>query len=532
MNKIYRNILLLFFIPVLVDAQQAGTLDSTFNGTGIVLHSTNPLSKTSFQRIRIQPDGKSVVFGYAATDFLWERRTTVTRFNTDGTPDAGFGVNGTCLVEDFPSQGLEGHILPDGSILAAATGFFPNTIAFIKITANGKVDSTFGVNGIVANYQASNANLKSSFLLPDGKIIVIANYYPGADNYPLTFAGRYLANGQPDTTFGNAGIFNIEHPGGELINDISGGGIQPDGKIMIVGSTGQKTTSIYDNWLLIRLNPEGTLDESFGNGGKVVISMGTNFSESCNDVIFLPDGKFLGGGYAQKAPGFHFTVARFNNDGSLDPSFGFNGKSQIGMNCCYSVILDMEMQADGKIVACGYSSEDNDVLNFAIARFKANGAVDQTFGNTGRLILAFEPDTSQIAPTIAIQNDHKILVGGYNSRIDEFEGMGVMVRLHPGPVLVNTFTPENAGVTDLQVYPNPVSGNTLALQYTLETTIPLTIDLYDLTGRKIADIFEKATRYEGENQEDIPLPADLPAGQYYLRMMTDNGFAGMKFVKL
>lgn len=532
MNKINTTILLLLLVPVLVHAQQAGSPDSTFNGTGIVLHSIDPLNKTAFHKIRIQPDGKSVVFGFSATGSLFERRTSVTRFNTDGTPDTDFGINGTCLVPNFPSQGLEGHILPDGSLLAASTGFYPNTIAFTKISSNGVVDSSFGVNGIVANYQASNANLRSTFLLPDGKIIAIANYFPGSEPNPGTFVGRYLANGEPDITFGDSGISVIEPASGQLINAILGGGIQPDGKIMVTGRVGQQTTAANDDWLLIRLNADGTLDQGFGTNGKVVISLGSNFSEGCHDVLFLPDGKFLGGGYARKSPGFHFTVARFNNDGTLDATFGLGGKSQIGMNCCYSSIQDMEMQADGKIVACGYSSEDNEVNNFAIARFKANGAIDQTFGSSGKVILKFEPDTSQFATTIAIQSDNKILVSGYNSKPDEYEGVGVIVRLNPGEVIVNTLTPENAGVAELQLMPNPVTGNTFELKYTLATTSPVTIDLYNLTGSKISTIFEKATRFEGDNQETIPLPADLPQGQYYLRLMTATGFAAVKFVKL
>ncbi len=159
--------------------------------------------------------------------------------------------------------------------------------------------------------------------------------------------------------------------------------LQSDGKIIIAGYS-KNSGGKYD-FSLIRLNTDGSLDASFGNGGKVTASLSSDADKSYA-VAIQSDGKIVVGGYAVRNTDYSdFAVARFNADGSLDASFDSDGMVTTAFcSNCVSEIYGIGIQSDGKIVAIGENyDDDNWDMDFALARYDTNGALDATFGNNG-----------------------------------------------------------------------------------------------------------------------------------------------------
>ncbi|TDH18266.1 T9SS type A sorting domain-containing protein [Segetibacter sp. 3557_3] len=201
----------------------------------------------------------------------------------------------------------------------------------------------------------------------------------------------------------------------------------------------------------------GTLDPTFGNGGKVLIPIRSNTSDQISDIGIQKDGKIVAGGSTQGSINntrvLDFALARFNLDGSLDNSFDADGKVTTLIESI-SAILAIAVQNDGKIVAAGWSSGVNDYpRNITLARYNVDGSLDQTFNGNGIVITLFGGDS--YAHAIAIQNDGKIVVvGRANSRF-------ALVRYNPNGSLDNTFN--GSGIVTTQISPASQSDAAYAL---------------------------------------------------------------------
>jgi uncharacterized delta-60 repeat protein len=183
--------------------------------------------------------------------------------------------------------------------------------------------------------------------------------------------------------------------------------IAPDGKIVIVGGNGFGLPN--ENFALARYNTDGSLDTSFGGDGKVTTSL-TGRPDVAFGVALQPDGKIVAaGGVGLGAGNPKFGLARYDTDGSLDASFGGDGTVLTdftrGDDDAYSVAL----QADGKIVAAGQSGGRDP--KFALARYDTDGALDTGFSANGKLTTNFSPDYDAVY-TVLIQSDGKILTDG------------------------------------------------------------------------------------------------------------------------
>ena len=206
------------------------------------------------------------------------------------------------------------------------------------------------------------------------------------------YAGGSPTPGSLDTTFGSKGVvitaFSARY---DEIDDMA---IQSDGKIVAVG-----WSSISDSgFSLARYNTNGSLDTTFGTGGKVSTSFSSMFSTRAHAMAIQSNGKIIAGG----GNGAVADIARYNPDGSLDASFDGDGKLEL-MGGVIGEIADVAVQSDGKIVVVG----DYSVL----ARLNSDGSLDRDFGSakTGLVSLPFAPRT------VAIHTDSRIIVGGNSS---------------------------------------------------------------------------------------------------------------------
>src|SRR5688572_5666030 len=265
----------------------------------------------------------------------------------------------------------------------------------------GTLDNSFGVGGVVTTDFGSGLDdlAMSVIMQPDGKILV------GGRSGNLEFAvARYNTNGSLDPSFDNDGKATVAFGTYDISNQII---LQPDGKIIAVG--GKEVGGFDADFALARFNANGTLDNSFGVGGKISMDFGNeNKSDMINAVDLQADGKIVVTGFARTGSQSNIALARFNTDGSLDNTFDSDGKLVTVLGSYESRGYSIKIQLDGKIVVAGWVKNPtyNDIL---VIRYNANGSLDNSFDSDGIVSTAIGSESDN-AYSLAIQPDGKILV--------------------------------------------------------------------------------------------------------------------------
>ena len=355
----------------------AGLPDNTFGQLGIVISQT---AKTQFgQAALLQPDGRIVVVGSSNTGFF-----CLARYNSNGSVDATFNGGNPAVGATTTATAFAALLQPDGKIVAVGssqTGHF----CLIRYNPNGSVDTSF--NGGTPAIGAAAGSASTTLLQPDGKIVAV-----GWDGTPHFCITRYNSNGSVDSSFNGGNPVT----GAGSTFQANAGLLQPDGKIIAVGES-QGGGNFF---CLTRYNPNGAVDNTF-NGGNPVIGAATTGRATA--ALLQPDGKIVALGSSQ---GGHFCLARYNSDGTPDTTFGTLGVATGAATT--NVINAALLQPDGKIVAIGQSLAGH----FCVARYNSDGSVDPTFNNGTPV---FGPDATGSANAALLQLDNKIIaVGSYN----------------------------------------------------------------------------------------------------------------------
>ena len=263
--------------------------------------------------------------------------------------------------------------------------------------------SFFSGNGVVTTNLGAGSSefVQSSAIQADGKILV-AGYTNAAGNNDFAVA-RYNADGSLDAGFGGGdGIVTVAIGA----NDDVAQSIQilPSGKILV---TGYSFGTAYDI-ALVQLNSDGTLDTSFG-GGDGIATSGISGSDQGYGARVQSDGKIIVGGRDNN----NFLLARFNSDGSLDTTFDGDGFTTTDFAAGTDQNWAMELQADGKIVLAGGAFSGTS-FDFGVVRYNADGSLDTTFNGTGKVLTDLGTNSADIASSLAIQPDGKIVVAGWS----------------------------------------------------------------------------------------------------------------------
>jgi uncharacterized delta-60 repeat protein len=387
--------------PALIYGQTRATLDPSFGTGGKVI--TNFGGDNDFAHsVVIQPDGKIVAAGTATLSRGIE--FALARYNSDGTLDTTFGIGGT-VTTDFSVTDVAFSVAlqTDGKIVAAGVTHIDgiNNIALARYNSDGTLDASFGTGGrVTTNFAGVGAVAFSVAVQPDGKVVVAgwANIAGGAD-----FAlARYNSDGTLDASFGTGGkvTTNFADSQGSSLASVFSIAVQPDGKIIAAGDA--KLDGGYD-FALARYNSNGTLDAGFGAGGRVITDFAGS-DDGAEGVALQPDGKIVAAGFARS---FDFGLARYNSNGTLDASFGTGGKVTTDFAGSNDASFSVAVQLDGKIVAAGYAATSQ-FLDFALARYNSDGTLDSSFG---KVTTDFAGDQDQ-AFAVAVQPDGKIVVAG------------------------------------------------------------------------------------------------------------------------
>jgi uncharacterized delta-60 repeat protein len=276
------------------------------------------------------------------------------------------------------------------SVLGSSADF-----GLVRYVENGLPDASFGTGGrVTTDFSGGPDEADAAALQPDGMIVVAGSTLPAGAAYPHMALARYRADGSLDSTFGD---------GGKVTTDFGNGAwaraalVQADGKVVVAGSRA------LEGFALARYERDGKLDPTFGLGGKVTTDFDSASFEFALAALLQPDGKILAVGRA----GDDFGLARYNPDGTLDPTFGTSGKVTThfgGTEVAWATAL----QPDGKIVVTGVtSSGDGD---FAVARYNPDGGLDATFGVAGRATTNF--GAFDLASAVVLEPDGRIVAIG------------------------------------------------------------------------------------------------------------------------
>ncbi|MFJ8012859.1 calcium-binding protein [Streptomyces sp. NPDC096339] len=353
--------------------------------------------------VAVQPDGKIIAVGLTDTGGVGGgvHNFAVARYNANGTPDSTFGTGGR-LTTDLRGDAQAVAVQPDGKIVVA--GHSDDDFAVARYNANGSPDTTFDNDGKVTTQFGGVDQARSVALLPDGRIVV-AGLSNAAGTYDFAVA-RYNSNGSPDTDFDADGRVTTDFSGG--LDQAAGVVLQADGRITAAGSANGFGS---DDFALVQYNSDGTLDSTFGTGGRVTTDFGA--LDQARGMARQPDGKIVTAGLTGSGSTFTFALARYNADGSPDATFDTDGRLTTGFGTTGSAAA-VALQGDGKIIAAGQSSSGG--ADFALARYNDDGALDTTFDTDGKVTTDFA-GANDGANAVAVQADGKIVAAGHASGV-------------------------------------------------------------------------------------------------------------------
>ncbi|MEO6589460.1 MAG: delta-60 repeat domain-containing protein, partial [Pyrinomonadaceae bacterium] len=355
-----------------------GSLDTNFGSGGVFVL---PLAAPEYAAgkaiaVEVLPDGKILLGGSGRTLISINQIYLIIRLNANGTLDTTFGTNGRAIY-DFGNNNAYGGFAAmvfdaaRNKIYVSATRAIDinNAIYGYDITRfndNGTLDTSFNGTGSqtfrIGDSLGTFTHLFDIALQTDGKIIATGGiqYIRSSDNQSIESFGtaRINVDGSLDSSFGTNGIVITDFPnsGSNILYSAVARTVSllPDGRIFIGGSGGTGSGgSLRDFYFAARLNINGSLDSSFGTGGKIRAE-----AVPIADSVITPGGKIIITGIKNGI----FGVARLNSNGTIDTTFGTNGVVQTAFRVGTSIQENpfaVALQPDGKIVVAGGENNPN-----------------------------------------------------------------------------------------------------------------------------------------------------------------------------
>jgi uncharacterized delta-60 repeat protein len=326
--------------------------------------------------------------------------------------DPNFGTEGKASSEAFGGDRSAMALQSDGKIVMVGGTFSDFILA--RFNANGTLDTSFDADGKVTTDMVTDEQEEALgvAIQADGKIVVVGYTGTPGSGGPANFAlARYNADGSLDGTFGS---------GGKVVSGVLGNAyavaVQPDGRIVVAGEVSIANGADFSNFAVARYNANGTLDAGFGSAGQLTTDFGGG-TNTARNIVLQANGAIIVSGepFGTFAGSDHTDIVRYDANGNPDPSFGTGGK--VTLNGA-RVGEGLALQNDGKLVLAGTidvtvpPAFPGSVTEFALMRLNANGSPDEAFGTVSTAISDGERDS---AKAVALQGDGKIVVAGRSS---------------------------------------------------------------------------------------------------------------------
>ncbi|MBC7775293.1 MAG: T9SS type A sorting domain-containing protein [Phycisphaerae bacterium] len=519
------TLLILCFFLSKLQAQNAGVLDTTFAVNGLSTIDRNTFeSNIAFT---IQPDNKVVAVGF--TEEAGVSKLTVIRYLPDGMLDGTFASNGvfagTYLQNINIAQAVT--LQSDGKILVAGYGtnaqsanFYNDELLVLRFNTDGTPDNTFATNGVKILDLGYNERPVGIRTTSDGKILVAGSTFYSTASQLLVY--RLNSDGNVDNSFGTNGYITTFFAS-SIWSYCYAMELQADGKILLAGEAAGLGNKYFG---IIRLNANGSLDQTFSGDGKATNNISVK-DDGAQAILLLPNGKILLGGYAVNAENkTEIALTQFNSNGSLDNTFGDAGDVIAQLGNDYSTIADLSLTALGNIIIAGTARRFPSHFDFFLAKYRPDGSLDESFGEQGITYTDYDGHFDGICDAQILQ-DGKILVAGMgvntSNSISEF-------------LLARYWFGENSGTEDLGelsvsawAYPNPTTGHKMTLNYNLSEAAEVSLDLFSINGELLGALskFKKAA---GNQRESITLPSGLAAGAYLIGIQAGDKQTFIKII--
>ena len=477
-------------------------LDNSFGNSGTVVTPNT----SEIIDLAATTNGKIVTAGYSnQVSNLGIYHLSVAKNNQDGSPDLSFGTNGIVqTVIDYSEYVNDLLIQTDNKILIAGSyNLQPPPIGpggrgsfLIRYLENGSLDASFGANGIVKIPNLTGDQITSIVLLPNNQILA------GGNLNSLGCITKFNNDGSIDTSFANSGIKTFNDPDFKftfwdfiLLND---------GSVLSCGY--DYTISNQTNGAAVKVDLQGNLDNTFGNNGKVILTIPSNpfpgfvyvgftaIKETSDNKIIL-NGDFNINKLVKLLP-----------NGQFDSSFGTNGI--VNHNVPNRAIA---IQENGKILVGGNKNISGFNNGYTISRFDASGNLETDFNATG----FFDVDLSagnDYLQCMQLQNDGKLLIGG-STRPDQ-DASFALTRI----TITDNLSVENNIFVNNQnkIYPNPFDNE---LNYNTKDKINK-ISVFDLQGKIISEMSNLTTNEK--------IKVNLNKGSYLLKTEFENGLKSIE----
>ena len=331
---IFSLIIAMFTQRALAKCNNPADLDRTFgpqNNGVVIFNFDNSIDDAGDGGIVIDDQGRIVVSGtqgrfFIPPPFQASQQFGVARLLPNGLLDSTFGPNGDGKVtidfsgEDSNDRGRGGVVRDtQGRIIVAGYDSFGKKYEVARLLENGALDSSFGTGGKVIESSANTRRITGVKLNKNGKIVLFGE--TTSDDLVVI---QLNTNGLLDTSFGDSGM-KLINAGGAIMRSRSEFIIDPQGKIIVVGDNGDG-----DDFVIARLNADGSFDTKFGNNGIAIIDIPTDRAEG--GIALTRLGKIIVLGTINSNSNDSMVAFQLNNDGSLDTAFGTNGSTIVSVS--------------------------------------------------------------------------------------------------------------------------------------------------------------------------------------------------------
>ncbi|MEM9052933.1 MAG: T9SS type A sorting domain-containing protein, partial [Bacteroidota bacterium] len=403
-------------------------------------------------------------------------------------------------------------IQPDGKIVAAGFGWQSWERAVVmRFNSDGSIDNSFSGDGIaIIEIGGFSDRLWDIELQDDGKIVGCGTcFVSGSDSDWCSL--RLNPDGTLDSSYGQGGFFTLDLGATQVSAEALK--IMDDGRILMAGYAVPDGTYLMQ---FAMFNSNGTLDESWDNDGLVEVII-SNADDAVKSLAIQEDGKILAAGYGWNGFNYDFALTRLNPDGSLDLTFDGDGKELTSIGEANDFIESIYLRSNGDIIAGGTSFTNENGFEFALAMYNSDGSLKEEFGEGGKVISNLS-DGADIIFGMEAAPDGNILAAGTidPSPVGEenFE-LALVKYIDQFDLSTNLSTEQK-----LKIFPNPNQG---IFQLKIEgfASVVSSLQIFDLTGRLV---WQKRVPTNGEITS-INL-GNIPSGVYLLSSKT-----GEKVVK-
>lgn len=515
-----RTFTLLALMTATICHAQYGTLDPSFGNGGYVTHVYDTASGNSFARdMAVLSNGDIICIGEFYTS--QEEYLAIAKLSPNGELDTGFANNGIALhglwtmpdeYETFEQLLVQsdGKLLVGGLLDWGTWPAYKDNIILTRLNSDGTLDSTFGSAGkLMITYPTDSSMTFGRMALQSDGKILVCGTF---SNERKAVVIRLSPSGELDTGFGTDGFafFEVNPNSIEQGRDVV---MLSDGSIVALGEYlgfGGNAISI-----LARFDQNGILDPVFDGDGVVEHDIGPE-SDEVWGLELSSTGKILVAGLYEDGQEELPMVFRVNANGSLDASYGTNGLMLFN-SVDATEVHDTYIQPDDKLIVCGRAWNGNGPFSsdLLLVRANADGTPDPTFGYNG---VTLSQPGSALAPHtmtgIDVSPDGDLYACGFfgNNMVNDV--VQVLLRYAPGPISIDEITPSTT-----IIYPNPAIDEVM-LTFEQNTSIQA-IDIHALDGRLLHSL--PVNSYSPALSHRITLPGTIPMGNYLLVLKTENG---------